>query len=53
MKQFLATLFKYLLFFCLMMVVLKLVITDLKEFTKENKLEIVVCSQSDEGLVCK
>ena len=51
MKQFLATLFKYLLFFCLMMVVLNLAIKDLKEI--EPKVKVVVCSQSDEGLVCK
>lgn len=50
MKQFLATLFKDLLFFCLMMFVLYLVIKDLKEI--EPKVKVVVCSQSDEGLIC-
>ena len=50
MKQFLANLFKDLLFFCLMMIVLYLAIEDLKEI--EPKVKIVVCSQSDEGLIC-
>lgn len=51
MKHFVLNIIKDLLFLLFMFLLVRAVIGDLKELKPENK--IVVCSQTDEGLICK
>jgi len=52
MKELLLVFLKDMIFLFLMYMIFRTVILDLKNFTEENKVKVIVCSQSDEGLIC-
>jgi hypothetical protein len=52
MKNFLFSLLKDLIFLTLMFLMLRFVIADLKDFTKENKQTTIVCERIEDKLIC-